>query len=177
MGDKDAIKACKLDQLIENLPGRFFVGGDCAYPTTNKLVAVVGGPDALTPRYDNFNYFLSQLRIRIEMAFGLMVKKWGILQRPIDIAPANWGWLIGAIGKLHNFCINERLSKNPNSSFRQDEVELDAMTQAIRVLAAEAEYEDMGLAVGFSECREEMVNNIQRMGLTRPSRNRINRSS
>ena len=32
-----------------------------------------------------FNFFASQLRIRIEMAFRLMVKKWGILARPLTI--------------------------------------------------------------------------------------------
>jgi hypothetical protein len=38
---------------------------------------------AMVNKHDNFNFYASQLRIRIEMAFGLMVKKWGILSRPL----------------------------------------------------------------------------------------------
>lgn len=44
------------------------------------------------------------------MAFGLMVKKWGILTRPLEIKVRNVKRLIVAIGRLHNFCINERLA-------------------------------------------------------------------
>ena len=59
---------------------------------------------------DNFNFFASQLRIRIEMAFGLMVKKWGILARPLTIKLKNVKRLMIAIARLHNYCIDERLA-------------------------------------------------------------------
>jgi hypothetical protein len=42
------------------------------------------------PTQDKFNFFLSQLRIRIEMAFGLLQKKWCVLKK--------------LIGKLGNIC-------------------------------------------------------------------------
>ena len=43
------------------------------------------------------------------MAFGLMVKRWSILQRPITIAIHNIKHLICSIGVLHNYCINEQI--------------------------------------------------------------------
>ncbi|KAE9161337.1 hypothetical protein PF002_g32397, partial [Phytophthora fragariae] len=32
---------------------------------------------------DNYNFHVSQLRIRIEMAFGLLVNKWRIFKQPL----------------------------------------------------------------------------------------------
>jgi hypothetical protein len=43
------------------------------------------GAQAKVKKHDNFNYFASQCCIQIEMAFGLMVNKWGILNRPLPM--------------------------------------------------------------------------------------------
>ena len=60
-------------------------------------------------RYNNYNYYTSQLHIHIEMAFGVMVKRWSILQQPITIVICNIEHLICSIGVLHNYCINEQI--------------------------------------------------------------------
>ena len=109
MGDRDAVNQIRLGSLIESLPGLYCVIGDCAYTPSEHLVPIFRGESAKTARNDNFNFFASQLRIRIEMAFGLMVKKWGILSGPLEIKICHIKRLIVAIGRLHNFCINERL--------------------------------------------------------------------
>lgn len=70
---------------------------------------IFGGDLALQKDNDNFNFFASQLRIRIEMAFGLMTRKWGILQRPLSNSLPSMKHLICCIARLHNFCIDERL--------------------------------------------------------------------
>ena len=111
MGDKDAIAETSLKDLIENLPFGICVIGDAAYCPSEHLVPVYQGLAKAEPRYDNFNYFASQLRIRIEMAFGMMNMKWGILNHPLSCGIRNLRWLIQAIGSLHNFCINERLER------------------------------------------------------------------
>ncbi|GLE07530.1 hypothetical protein PINS_up024263 [Pythium insidiosum] len=41
--------------------------------------------DGIDHSKDTFNFFLSQLRIRIEQAFGLMVTKWRILKKPLEV--------------------------------------------------------------------------------------------
>ena len=51
-------------------------------------------------RYDNYNDYTSQLHIHIEMVFGLMVKRWSILQRPITIAICNIKHVMCSIGVL-----------------------------------------------------------------------------
>ena len=80
-----------------------------AYTPTEKLLPIYRSEQAARERYDNYNYYASQLHIHIEMAFGLMVKRWSILQKPITIAIHNIKHLICSIGVLHNYCINEQI--------------------------------------------------------------------
>ena len=81
--DRYAIRHCRLFDLIEALPFGICAIGDAAYQATKHMVSVYHGVDRTRVQNDNFNFFASQLRIRIEMAFGLMQMKWGILQRPV----------------------------------------------------------------------------------------------
>jgi hypothetical protein len=40
------------------------------------------------------------------MAFGVMTRKWGILQRPaLVVAPHHWATMMETIAQLHNYCI------------------------------------------------------------------------
>jgi DDE superfamily endonuclease len=55
---------------------------NCRYFTT-PYKGVSSGPK------DSFNFYHSQLRIRIECAFGQLVSRWGILRRTI---PSKVGW-------------------------------------------------------------------------------------
>jgi DDE superfamily endonuclease len=107
--DRTAIKDSGLYDLVENLPAGYICIGDCAYQPTENLVPIFGGDLALKKDNDNFNFFASQLRIRIEMAFGLMTRKWGILQRPLSNGLPSIKHIICCIARLHNFCIDERL--------------------------------------------------------------------
>jgi hypothetical protein len=50
-------------------------------------VPVFGGADRLSPDNDHFNYFLSQCRIRVEMALCMMTRRFGFLTRPLRIHP------------------------------------------------------------------------------------------
>lgn len=112
--DRDAIKTCGLTKYIKELPTGVCVSiGDVAYEATEHMVpSCYQGIDKFSPKYDNFNYYASQCRIRIEMAFGLMTKKWSILQRPSTVSLYNLKWMMQAIARLHNFVINERLSES-----------------------------------------------------------------
>lgn len=108
--DRSAVKASHLSDLIEALPSGYICIADCAYQPTEKLIPVFGGDLALQKDNDNFNFYASQLRIRIEMAFGLMTRKWGILQKPLQISLLTVKHLICCVARLHNFCIDERLN-------------------------------------------------------------------
>jgi hypothetical protein len=62
---------------VESLPGLYCTIGDCAYTPMEHMVPIFLAQNAKL-KNDNFNFYASQLRIRIEMAFGQMFKKWGV---------------------------------------------------------------------------------------------------
>ena len=85
---------------------RYFGMGDDAYPVSDQLITPVPGTK-LTEAEDNFNFFQSSLRIRIECAFGRLVARWGVLQRPLKckfqmVAPIVFACMI-----LHNLCFDD----------------------------------------------------------------------
>jgi DDE superfamily endonuclease len=75
MSDKDAFGKTTLRDLVEGLPFGICIIGDAAYCPGEHLVPVYQGLCKTEARYDNFNYYASQVRIRIEMAFGMMSMK------------------------------------------------------------------------------------------------------
>jgi hypothetical protein len=83
--------------------------GDNAYVNTEYMATPYSHTD-LTYNQDNYNFYHSQLRIRIEMAFGMLVRRFGILHRqfhpkiPISSVIA----MTMAMCRLHNYLIDER---------------------------------------------------------------------
>jgi hypothetical protein len=67
---------------------------------------------------DDYNFFHSQLRIRIECAFGMLVHRWAILQTalPCGISIQRTIALVNALAKLHNFCIERNEMNSVESS-------------------------------------------------------------
>ena len=183
MGDRDAIKQVELHNLIDALPGLYCVIGDCAYTPSEKMIPIYRGADATTARYDNFNFYASQLRIRIEMAFGLMTKKWGILTRPLSVKMKHVKHLMICIAKLHNFCIDERLREvqehqprnRPSQGgallFTPHNVGFDARTEHLRELAAQVEFDEAELLFenAHSHNRERMAREVEALQLSRPN--------
>jgi DDE superfamily endonuclease len=182
-GDRDAIKQCSLHGLVEDLPVGLCVIGDAAYQPTEHMVPVYHGADKLHAKYDNFNFFASQLRIRVEMAFGIMQSKWGILQRPVGCTLRNMLWMAQAIARLHNFCINERLGDEEGSSLAFDA--LDASHSYIPsvphddngdpVAAGAQGNAFVGVSDGHSFLREWMANRVLERQLQRPNNRKRNR--
>jgi hypothetical protein len=175
-GDRDAIRQCTLYDLIEGLPKMICVIGDAAYQPTEHMVPVFQGTEKLIPKYDNFNFFASQCRIRVEMAFGMMQSKWGILQRPVGCSLKNMVWLVQAIARLHNLCINERLAE-AQSAF-------DVPDSLIPRYIPSVPHDDednpvvldtafKGVLEGQSFLREYMATRVQRKQLQRPGVNTL----
>ena len=63
---------------------------------------------------DDYNFYHSQLRIKIECAFGMLVNRWGILRSPLSsrFTLQKIGSLLICLCRLHNFCINQRLKRS-----------------------------------------------------------------
>ena len=59
------------------------------------------------PENDAYNFYLSQLHICVEMAFGLHNTKRWILCTPLEVELAESGNVQIACCILHNYCINQ----------------------------------------------------------------------
>ena len=182
MGDREALNQIPLGRMVENLPGMYCAIGDCAYTPTEHLVPIFRGEHALSIKNDNFNFFASQLRIRIEMAFGLMVKKWGILSRPLTIKLKNVKRLVVSIAKLHNFCIDERLASTTTRQAQRQQAQGGAVVYTPTnvafnrhdaMLRDESAFEEFDeLEQGYENPRsnncDRMVKEIEALKLTCP---------
>ena len=73
---------------------------------TDQVLVPFTGSQRDNPDKDAFDFFLSQLRIRIEMAFGLMTNKWQILQKEMITTLSTSAKVLEACARLHNFVID-----------------------------------------------------------------------
>ena len=177
MPDREAIEQVPLNRMIENLPGTFCVIGDCAYRPSEHLVPIFGGASALDPLHDNWNFYASQCRIRIEMAFGLMKQKWGILNSLLKIRLMNVKRLMICLARLHNFTINERLQTVGTPLSRMGSI-LDGrhgftvFEEGMRLQHSSVEGEaiESDEYRNFSANRIAMVDRVRRRRLERPRR-------
>ena len=107
----------ELKELIENLDeGDYFVG-DAAYTLTEHLLTPLTGTQRNNPENDSFNFYLSQKRIRIEMAFGLLVSKFRILKSPLTFRMKKNSQVIMACAMIHNFIL-----ENDGTKFSEDTI-------------------------------------------------------
>lgn len=62
-----------------------------------------------------FNFILSSQRITIERAFGMLVRKWGILWRPLEHSLQTNILITFVCAKLHNYCLRSWKASSPIS--------------------------------------------------------------
>ena len=202
INDRDAIKETPLPYLLHNLPQGFVVIADAAYEATEHLVSLFYGVHALDPENDNFNFYGSQCCIRVEMAFGMMSQKWGILKCPMSVKPSQCANIVMCIAYLHihNFTINERLRNNQQNS-EKDTIDLIFQESNCNIYGSDTSNwsvnnatttmpmdahgnpvtvfgeEEFDGAPGISTVRTEMVRCIAAKKLVRPIGNKINHSN
>ena len=74
--DSRALRKCtKLCKWIDTLPEDYYIIGDNAYALSNRLLIPFRGKKKRQRYERTYNFYLSQLRIRIEMAFGRLTMK------------------------------------------------------------------------------------------------------
>ena len=101
------------------LPAPFFLSGDSAFSLSNSMIT-----PSDEPSHDDFNYHQSSNRMPIECAFGLLIRRWGVLWRPLAVKFERRACLISALIRLHNFCIDRKLSA--------DHISIDESTSEIQ---------------------------------------------
>ena len=72
VNDIRAFNRCTdLLEWLESLPPEYYIIGDNAYPLSVRVLIPFSGADFYIEANRTCNFFLSQMRIRIEMAFGI----------------------------------------------------------------------------------------------------------
>lgn len=104
----------ELRKWLNELPEEYFLIGDGAYAISNKMLIPYAGAEKHTPYKRTYNFYLSQMRIRIEMAFGRLTTKWRIFRRDLSYSTRMNSNIIQAAFRLHNFVID-----NENISFQK----------------------------------------------------------
>jgi hypothetical protein len=97
-----------LAEIIENLPAGLFIAKDAAYIVTKHLLIPFIGSQHQDHVKDTFNFVLSQLHIRIENTFGLLMTKWCILQKPLEYSLKVNADILQICALLHNFVIDNK---------------------------------------------------------------------
>ena len=104
--DSRALRKCtKLCKWIDTLPGDYYIIGDNAYALSNRLLIPFRGKKKRQPYKRTYNFYLSQLRIRIEMAFGRLTTKWRIFRRNLNFASTKNSLICRVAARLHNYVI------------------------------------------------------------------------
>ena len=122
------------------IPANFQMVLDEAYSS-------IGGDNHLTPftksqlkkaRAENpqhylklraFNNILSSQRITIERAFGILVRKWGILWKPLGYSLRVNTLITMVCAKLHNVCVNRWMKKHVSAEHISSYVEANFIQQ------------------------------------------------
>ena len=165
INDIVAFRKTELAKIINNMPIGFYIIGDCAYSCTEHLLTPFAGNERLEPKCDAYNFYLSQLRIRIEMAFGLLTQKWCILQRPMKVKLKNAGRVFICLTRLHNFCIEEGDESTPNPEQEGGAIPEGTTADTARgYLPLDV---SVSAVVGSSVMRDRLVEYIHTQGLIR----------
>ena len=108
--DSLAWQSCALKLAMDGggLPQDFFLIGDEAFPCTEQLLSPYPG-QGIGRWPDSFNYHLSKCRQSIERAFGMLVRRWGILQRKLACDFERWPLVAVVCAKLHNICCDANI--------------------------------------------------------------------
>jgi len=121
--DNRAFSRCLLlRRWIDTLSNEFFIIGDGAYVVSNRILIPYSGAQKHTTYKRTYNFYLSQLRIRIEMAFGRLTTKWRIFRRNLNFSTNKNSQIVQVACRLHNFVINNdniaytHLNQNSNLS-------------------------------------------------------------
>lgn len=110
---------CKIleDNIVTKiLLDGFTIVGDNAYVKKKYMAVPLKGTRC--GHEDAYNFYLLQLRITIERAFGVLVHRWVILRAPLVVPLPKVTALVESLIRLHNFCIGENDTIIPNVDAR-----------------------------------------------------------
>jgi hypothetical protein len=107
--DAKAFEFSSLAEVLHHeMDSRFWVAGDCAYQSNLGIVTPFTASQ-MDDDNNQFNFHLSQVRIVIENAFGILKGRWGILWRRLRFPVEKVSRIVQALVILHNAIVDERV--------------------------------------------------------------------
>ena len=167
-------RAQGLMDIINLLPDGLFVVGDAAYSLAEHLLIPFIGSQAEHVEKDVYNYYISQLRIRVEMAFGLFVKRFGILRTAIATSVKTATKLMMVCARIHNFLLDrtkiedDDTEQYPQQSF-SNRTRVRNSPHGMSYLPTIAD--SFEYVEGYSQIRQSILERIMQQGRRRPLHN------
>lgn len=85
----------------------YFFVADSIFALHPNLMKPYTRSEYLTKNQEKYNYRISRARINIECAFGILVSRWRVFDRPLAVNLLTSEKIIMATMLLHNFIITE----------------------------------------------------------------------
>ena len=173
---------------VNKLPIGLYFLGDAAYTLSDTLLIPFTGSQRDDVDNDAYNFYLSQLRIRIEMAFGRLVRKWGILKKNMAYKLAKTSLILQVCAKLHNFVIDWQLLQKSlrtnDNEVNDDEGDDDEDNNDLHIVSditapsgmrylPTLPQDDYEVLEGVSTTRIVVVEKIKEMKYRRPKYNTV----
>ena len=163
--DSKALGLTKLQKWVDSLPPGFFVVADNAYILSEHMLIPFSGSLRHVPEHSSYNYFLSQLRIRVEQAFGQYSVKWRILRKPLETKLSTSSIVLTTCARLHNFIID-------NDWMHDEDVTSEDVVGHLNEIYRPS-LTRFQSPPGASFLRDAIVKYIEQNGYRRPNYNRI----
>ena len=122
------------------------------------------------PQNSCYNYFLSQMRIRIEQAYGQFSVKWRIIWKPPETSLVTSSLILTTCARLHNFIIENDWQCN-------EEITLSDVVGSLSEIFFRLSLSRFETQSGASFCRDMIVSYIEQNGYHRPAYNRLRNES
>ena len=158
---------------MDNLPYPLHLVGDAAYIESNHLVTPYTGSQKNNPHCDAFNYYMSQCRIRIEMAFGRMSGKWNILQKKLRHNLSTSSKILQVCAILHNYVLNEDFGEIDVDLCSHEEHSICPRQNAPFGMSYLPNIPDQFMHEGFSTFKLSLLYIIQKYDYRRPHHNSV----
>lgn len=180
--DVRAFSRClALRNWLKSLPPDYFIIGDNAYTLSDRILIPFRGNQKKDPHKRTYNYYLCQLRIRIEMAFGRLSTKWRIFRRNLECSLEQVSNICNAAARLHNFIIDHEeicfSNSYDNDNFQVErfpgsgEFNRGYLPSLRTRKEAEAKDREEFNDKGSTQLRDRILLAIEERGMTRPTHN------
>lgn len=93
----------------------YFFVADSIFALHENMMKPYTKTENIDRKKEIFNYRISRARINVECAFGILVSRWRVFERPLPFNLATTEKVIIATLLLHNFIISEELNKGQSN--------------------------------------------------------------